>query len=251
MMEWIRNHWLECMVLFYLAGMMLYGHYRGFLKIAVSMSALLITLGVIRITLPAMTSFLRENTKIEQAIQSAMLERLPGYVGEEEEAPETERQDGAEETGQESLETMLASLPLSESLKRQIAKRNGEEMWNLLGVDDLAGYIAGYVSGIIFNLLGFVVLFVAIWLLMHILLQVLDIFSKLPVIHGTNQLAGAVVGLLYALLVLWVAALVLSAVSGTVIGRILLSQVRNSLFLFFLFDYNLLSVLLSKVILAI
>lgn len=43
-LEMLSGRWLEVAVAAYLIGMMLYGHYRGFIRIAVSVMSLFITL---------------------------------------------------------------------------------------------------------------------------------------------------------------------------------------------------------------
>ena len=48
---WEEN-WLSILAACYLIGMMLYGHYRGFLRLAVSMAALLIALVGVRVMMP-------------------------------------------------------------------------------------------------------------------------------------------------------------------------------------------------------
>ena len=38
------DNWVEIVVAIYLLGMILYGHYKGFIRLAVSMAALIVTL---------------------------------------------------------------------------------------------------------------------------------------------------------------------------------------------------------------
>ena len=45
-MEFFRENWLQIIVGLYLLGMVLYGHYRGLIRLAVSMLALVVTLVV-------------------------------------------------------------------------------------------------------------------------------------------------------------------------------------------------------------
>ena len=46
------KNWLEIVVGVYLLGMILYGHYRGFIRMAVSMVALIATFAIVRIAMP-------------------------------------------------------------------------------------------------------------------------------------------------------------------------------------------------------
>ena len=58
-MEILSSRWLEVAVAVYLIGMMLYGHYRGFIKIAVSAMSLFITLFAARVAIPQAAAWLR------------------------------------------------------------------------------------------------------------------------------------------------------------------------------------------------
>ena len=64
-MEILSSRWLEVAVAVYLIGMMLYGHYRGFIKIAVSAMSLFITLFAARVAIPQAAAWLEHNTAVE------------------------------------------------------------------------------------------------------------------------------------------------------------------------------------------
>ena len=69
----LEDNWLSVVVAGYLIGMTLYGHYRGFLKLVISMTALIISLIAVRILMPQVTDFLRNNTDITQWMQENIL----------------------------------------------------------------------------------------------------------------------------------------------------------------------------------
>ena len=75
------ENWLSIAVAVYLIGMVLYGHYKGFIKLAVSAVALIITFATIHVAMPQVTDFLKNNTKIyssfEQSMKDAMKLRMP------------------------------------------------------------------------------------------------------------------------------------------------------------------------------
>ena len=47
-MEFFQENWLPVLVAIYLLGMVLYGHYRGFIRLVVSCTAMIITLLAVR-----------------------------------------------------------------------------------------------------------------------------------------------------------------------------------------------------------
>jgi len=226
---WLGANWLPLLIAVYLIGMMLYGHDRGFLKLAVSMFALVLTIYLVRLVLPHVTSYIRTNTGIEQGIKSVLL-----------------KQAGLENISEEQTQSEIAqkqaidSLNIPQNLKSILEKNNTKEFWNILGVDKFKEYVSGCLSSLMVNYIGFAVLFVIIWILLHLVIRFADIFTRLPVIHGLNQIAGAVLGLAEALIYLWTAFLLLSACSGTYAGGKLLALITGSRWITYLFNNNLL-----------
>ena len=60
--EFLQEHWVSVFVASYLMGMMLYGHYRGFLRLSVSLAAVVLSFFVVRAAAPQAGVFVKENT---------------------------------------------------------------------------------------------------------------------------------------------------------------------------------------------
>ncbi len=73
LIEQLTEHWLSIGVGIFLLGMVLYGHYRGFVKQAVTMGALVISITVVHVAMPYVSTALKENTGIHQAIGQSLL----------------------------------------------------------------------------------------------------------------------------------------------------------------------------------
>ena len=69
----IRENWLSVGAGVFLIGMVLYGHYRGFLKQCVSLGALVLTIVIVKIATPYMTGFIKDNPSIRQGAADAIL----------------------------------------------------------------------------------------------------------------------------------------------------------------------------------
>ena len=72
-LEMLSSHWLEVAVAAYLIGMMLYGHYRGFIRIAVSVMSLFITLFAVRVAIPQTAAWLEHNTALYETMKESAL----------------------------------------------------------------------------------------------------------------------------------------------------------------------------------
>ena len=72
-METITNfsgNWLEIAAAIYLLGMILYGHHKGFIRLAVSAAAVAVTLITVQVSLPYVTEWMRNNTSVYDRIQA-------------------------------------------------------------------------------------------------------------------------------------------------------------------------------------
>ena len=74
-MEWkqiISGHWLEIAIALYLLGMILYGHYKGFIRLSVSALAMVITFTTIHLAMPHITSWVKNETPIYEQIRGGV-----------------------------------------------------------------------------------------------------------------------------------------------------------------------------------
>lgn len=234
----MQDNWLSVLVACYLIGMMLYGHYRGFLRLAVSMAALLIALIGVRVMMPQVTAFLKENTGIHQWMEDTMLQA----VGLDEWGMDGQAVLPAEQR------TLIEGISLPQSIKDALIENNNEEIYQLLGVDKFIDYIGSFLADRIINTLAFIILFIAVYVIIRVLAHLLDIVARLPVLSGMNQIAGAVLGLAMALFYFWIFCLVLNLFVSTDWGQYLIDSIESTPWLSFLYRNNILSGILLSVI---
>lgn len=224
------KNWLSIVVFVYLIGMVLYGHHKGFIKLAVSMVALAATIILVNIAMPGVTSLLKEKTPIYTAIQGSMEKIATAYEGNQgsEELPAFQRQ-------------AIEQMNLPQQLKQVLIENNNNEVYQMLGVHAFIDYVTSYLANIILNIIGFVAMFIIVYIIIQLAMRWLDLVAKLPVLSGMNQLAGAVLGGLQGLVFLWILCLIVTACSGTEWGMAVIKQIESSTWLSFLYDFNLLS----------
>ncbi len=233
----IGEQWLPIAVGVFLVSMMLYGHYRGFLRQCVSVGALIITIMAVRYATPYVTGFLQENTQIRQSVAQMMVQAtgIDGLQEEQEDMPAFQR-------------IAIENLKLPQSMKDALIENNNSEVYQLLGVDRFIEYVSTYLAGMLINAIVSVLMFLATFILIQLLVRWLDLIARLPIIYGLNKIAGALLGLAHGLLLLWVGGLLLDLFSATPLGASLMDQVRESAWLSFLYQYNLLGFLLKGIL---
>lgn len=235
------ENWLSIAAGVYLLSMVLYGHYRGFIRLAVSMVALVAALAIVHVSMPKVTEYLKENTSIQQTLSDSMKQvagiGLPDETGdgEEKDVPSVQR-------------TIIENLNLPQNVKAAMIENNNHEVYELLGVNAFADYIGNYLADMILNSVGFVLLFAIVYLLIRLVVRWLDLIARLPILSGMNKIAGALLGGVQGLLFLWILCLVLTACSGTAWGMTLIRQVEASKWLSFLYEHNFLNAIVLGVI---
>lgn len=229
-MEWILEHWLSVGVGVFLLSMVLYGHYRGFLRIAVTMSALVISIVVVQLATPHMTAFLKENTGVQQfarqiLVNAAGLEQ-EAYLTEDVSQPVYER-------------LMIEQLQLPRQMKDALLENNNYEIYQILGADSFIEYVGQYLADMVLNLIASLLLFVLVYFALRFLVHWLDLVAKLPILSGINQIAGAILGGVRGLLWLWAGFLVTDLFAAAPWASAVLEQVQKSVWLTVLYQNNL------------
>ncbi|MCD8084204.1 MAG: CvpA family protein, partial [Clostridiales bacterium] len=146
-MEFVTSHWLAFAVGIFLLAMTLYGHERGFIRLAVTMFSLFISLIVMRVASPYVTDFVKNNTELQSAIGETMLK----MAGADELQLETELPSLQRE--------LIESLALPEPMKEALLENNNHEIYEILGVDAFVDYLASGLARMAVNLIGSVILF--------------------------------------------------------------------------------------------
>ena len=222
------------------------GWRAGFVK---SVFSLVSTIAVIIITIlvsPIVTGMLKSNDTISGTIQSR-LEMVIDLSGIAENLSSDEKQDPASfvdglELPESIKDTIKASL--TETLREketEAAAFVGESL------DALETYICELLTDIILNAIGFFVTFLVAAAGVALLCFVLDILSKLPVLHQINTLAGVALGALEGLVILWIAFVIITMLGSTTFGQNCMAMISESKILSFLYDSNIISkILLGK-----
>lgn len=255
------GNWLSIATGVYLLAMILYGHHRGFIRLAVSMVALIAALAIVHFSMPKVTEYLKENTNIQQTLSDTMKEAVGMNKANQSGQPD---QSGEGQPGQDGQlgqsnqaqaknapsiqKSIIENLNLPQNIKSALIENNNNTVYDLLGVNAFTDYIGNYLADMILNSIGFVVLFVLVYIVIRLLVRWLDIIARLPILSGINKIAGALLGGIQGLFILWILCLLLTALSGTTLGMSLIRQVEASPWLSFLYNHNFLDALVISVI---
>lgn len=227
------GHWLEIAAALYLLGMILYGHHKGFIRLAVSAVALLITLVAVNYALPYVTEWLKEDTPLYEAMKDKVVEG----IGLDEMLSESGQ---SKKLQKEEEWKLIDELPLPKQFKKMLTENNNSEVYRIMGVDQFEDYIGGYVADMILKAGTFLLMFLVLFVALQILVFWLDLIAKLPILSGINQIAGAVLGAVEALIFIWIVCLIFTVLSRTGLGEAALEQIAASPWLSWIYDHNVL-----------
>ena len=237
---YIKENWLFVVVAVYLVSMVLYGHYRRFVRLAVSAVSLVLSLGVVHFGAPSVANLLRSNEVVYQAVEDSVTK----FIQKDDEA-ENEAVDAAPPSVQRSI---IEEMELPEQLKDALLENNNSEVYEALGVSSFTHYVSRYLANSLINIISFFLLFAAVFGGLRVLSVSLNVVSRLPIISGLNRLAGAVLGGAEGIFFVWIAALLITLFSATAIGELFLNQIESNIWLTWLYDHNMLGSILMGVV---
>ena len=93
-------------------------------------------------------------------------------------------------------------------------------------------------SDIIVKIISFLITFLVVTIFIRAIIFALDIITALPVINGLNRVAGIAVGGLIAVILVWIAFLIITLLYNSDIGKECFRCIENSEFLTFLYEKN-------------
>lgn len=122
--------------------------------------------------------------------------------------------------------------------KNLLQKNNNSDTYAELGVKTFAEYVGKYLSNLIIYLVSYIVTFLVVTLILRAIIFSLDIVADLPVLGFVNRLAGGVIGLLCAAIVVWIVFIIITLLYTTEAGKALYDTIQAEPYLKALYDFN-------------
>ncbi len=205
---------------------------RGFIKLVASLSATLIILVLVIFSMPYVGQALRDYTPLEDKVKEKCTEVLqPGDA-------DTESRD--------AQISLIENSEFPDIFKDLLLANNNGEVYESLGVTAFVDYVGAYMAKLISDIVAFLLAFIVVTVVVRIFLYVLDIIGHLPVIGGLNRLAGGVLGLGTALIIVWVLFIAITVLYDWAISKLFLQNIAENEFLQFLYNNNILMNYLTK-----
>ena len=122
--------------------------------------------------------------------------------------------------------------------KSLLAVNNNSEIYQQLGVETFAQYVGSYLAKLIINIVAFLITFLLISIILRAIVFALDIVSSLPGVGIVNRLAGGVIGMVGAMVIVWTLYIIITLMYTTTVGKELFQMIQENQFLTMLYEYN-------------
>lgn len=125
---------------------------------------------------------------------------------------------------------IIENSPVPEFLKNMLLENNNSTIYRELDVTSFPSYVASYISRLVLKVASFLVTFLLAIIIVKALMVAVNIIGELPVLGFVNHLAGGILGLLAALLIVWLIFLGLTLLYSTSVGHTCFGMIEKVFF---------------------
>lgn len=236
-------NWLLIIVILVLAGNIVWGFSRGFLRVIYSMLAWIAILVFVTWATPYVANVLTEKTNIDNRIESNLDEKLHELVIGDTNGQKEDREPDTQNPGQGKKNYRDLQMKLPDAVTNKLFDTNkiADQILEGSGAYDV---VAGRATDLVMRVISFVLVLLITVISFHLLSVVLKVVEKLPLIGGINRLLGLFAGLVKGILIIWLAFAIIAMAGTTDIGVALISYIYESPLLIWAYENNLVLTLL-------
>lgn len=236
-------NWLLIIVILVLAGNIVWGFSKGFLRVIYSMLAWIAILVFVTWATPYVANVLTEKTNIDNRIETNLDEKLHELVIGDTNGQKEDREPDTQNPGQGKKNYRDLQMKLPDAVTNKLFDTNkiADQILEGSGVYDV---VAGRATDLVMRVISFVLVLLIAVISFHLLSVVLKVVEKLPLIGGINRLLGLFAGLVKGILIIWLAFAIIAMAGTTDIGIALISYIYESPLLIWAYENNFVLTLL-------
>lgn len=171
------------------------GYRKGVVEIVVGLTAGIIAMILVAVISPLLSQVIIDNTSIDEGIGQAFVEHILSNedvtytVGEKVEV-------------YDEVQAVM-DIQLPHALQEKILENNTTQMYIDLGVSNFYEYVGSYIARWIIRVVTFVITLIVVLLFMKIFVFSILVIANVPLLGSVNKIGGLLVGLLGAIVILW------------------------------------------------
>lgn len=221
--------------------MVIFGMKRGLVRMLLSFGSIFVVLILVNFLNP-----IAKQTLSASPVYDSVYSRVDEYVAKN----IKDATKNVTDTGVESQKNIIDNLALPDSIKESLNENNTKNSYAEMKVNSFAEYLTKAITDMIIGALSFVLLFIIIFVLLKILIRVIDLITKLPVIHAFNSVGGGLVGLIESLFIIWIACIIVTMFSTTDFGKQICDGIASNEILSWIYDNNLIQKIITGIFTA-
>ena len=132
----------------------------------------------------------------------------------------------------------IENADIPQVFKDLLRENNNSETYKTLGVETFAQYVGKFLAKLIIHVVAFLITFLLVTIVLRAIIFALDFIADLPGVGILNRLAGGVIGIAGAAIVVWVIFIVITLLYTTAIGKSLYDTIQAEPYLRVLYEYN-------------
>lgn len=244
------------------------GYIRGLLKIGLSLLSTVITMVLVVFLSPYVGDALIKYTPIDEMIEEKCLEGfavnmsgdllvgkdlsgtplagmseqdLQGLNGKNLNDRGISVNTFLEAVGEVSLDEQIRQVTnsmLPDFIKEALLENNNSTIYEELGVTSFWGYLGSYIARMLIRVASFLVTFLFAIIIVRALMVAVDLIGELPILGTINHWGGAAVGLVIAIVIVWILFLLVTVTYSTTFSAACIEQIEGNVLLKFLYDSN-------------
>lgn len=236
-------NWLLIIVILVLAGNIVWGFSKGFLRVIYSMLAWIAILVFVTWATPYVANVLTEKTNIDNRVETNLDEKLHELVIGDTNGQKEDREPDTQNPGQGKKNYRDLQMKLPDAVTNKLFDTNkiADQILEGSGAYDV---VAGRATDLVMRVISFVLVLLIAVISFHLLSVVLKVVEKLPLIGGINRLLGLFAGLVKGILIIWLAFAIIAMAGTTDIGIALISYIYESPLLIWAYENNFVLTLL-------
>lgn len=209
------------------------GYRKGFLKLALSLGVTIAAMILVTILSPHVSTWIQKSTPLSEKVQSKIEKVLLAGVQTEENLTHVEE-------SQDEQIALIERGNIPEVLRDGLLSNNNGEVYEMLGVTSFVEYIGAYVSKVVADVIAFLVTLLAMLIIVRIVMGLIGVLGRIPIVGGVNRIAGAILGMGFGIIIVWILFIVVTLLYNTDIGTACLQNIAESQILTELYNRNIL-----------
>ena len=125
-------------------------------------------------------------------------------------------------------EKAISSLNLPSVFIQTLINNNNSVVYDILGAEDLSGYIYKYIANMIMNIGVTVISYIIVYVGVRVIMKLLGILKNISIISQMDKIGGAIAGLLMGVFFMWILLAVLTLFVGSPNFNALFQAIQSS-----------------------